>query len=144
MLGAVSEQFPLKLFTLDPNADIPNATNMGTTDYYNEMPLVFHNSKINLNISLRSIKSGIPLRCMDILGAGGFLLTNYQADLCRHFTANEDFVYFEDEADLLQKIKYYLSHEDERTTIARNGYEKALEHYNYETVLSELFSIAQV
>ena len=144
LLGAVSEQFPLKLFTLDPNADIPNATNMGTTDYYNEMPLVFHNSKINLNISLRSIKSGIPLRCMDILGAGGFLLTNYQADLCRHFTANDDFVYFEDEADLLQKIKYYLSHEDERTSIARNGYEKVLEHYNYETVLSELFSIAQV
>ena len=28
-----------------------------------------------------ALKSGIPLRCMDICGAGGFLLSNYQADL---------------------------------------------------------------
>ena len=45
------------------------------------MPYVFRNSRINLNITLRSIKSGIPLRCMDIYGAGGFLLSNYQTDL---------------------------------------------------------------
>lgn len=54
--------------------------NKGPIDYYNEMPYVFNNSRINLNITLRSIKSGIPLRAMDICGAGGFLLSNYQAD----------------------------------------------------------------
>ena len=50
------------------------------------MPLVFQNSKINLNITLRSIKNGIPLRAIDIMGAGGFLLTNYQNDFGLHFT----------------------------------------------------------
>ena len=144
LLRAVSEQFPLKLFTLDEKATIPGAVNMGITDYYEEMPLVFHNSKINLNITLRSIKSGIPLRCMDILGAGGFLLTNYQADLFRHFNADEDFVYYEDEADLLRKIDYYLSHDDERTQIAKSGHRKALQNHNYKKILTELFTIAKV
>ena len=35
------------------------------------MPEVFRKSKINLNITLRSIISGISLRVYDILGAGG-------------------------------------------------------------------------
>ena len=38
---------------------------------------MFANSKVNLNITLRNIKTGIPLRALDIMGAGGFLLTNY-------------------------------------------------------------------
>lgn len=53
---------------------------MGAVDYYEVMPHVFKQSKINLNITLRSIQSGMPLRAWDIMGAGGFLLSNYQAD----------------------------------------------------------------
>ena len=104
LLCAVAERFPLKLFTLDKNAPVPKAANMGTADYYKEMPHIFRHSKINLNITLRSITNGIPLRCMDILSCGGFLLTNYQNDLVMHFSPNEDFVYYEDKTDLLDKI----------------------------------------
>ncbi len=142
LLNAVADRFPLKLFTLDPKATVKNAINCGTVDYYMEMPVVFHESKININISLRSIKSGIPLRCMDILGAGGFLLTNYQEDFLRHFVPGEDYVYFEDEADMLAKIEYYLSHEEERAAIARNGHEKARANHNYKITLEELFEVA--
>lgn len=80
LLSAVAKHCDLKLYTLNKNAVIPNAKNMGAVDYYSEMPYVFANSRINLNITLRSIQSGIPLRAMDIMGAGGFLLTNFQAD----------------------------------------------------------------
>lgn len=58
--------------------EIKNIYNKGILDYYNNMPVVFCNSKINLNISLRTIRNGIPLRAMDIMGAGGFLISNYQ------------------------------------------------------------------
>ena len=44
------------------------AHNCGRVDYYEEMPEVFAHSKVNLNISLRSIRTGIPLRDMDIMG----------------------------------------------------------------------------
>ena len=100
------------MFTLNKNVALPGVTNMGVTDYYSEMPLIFHNSKINLNITLRSIQSGIPLRCMDIMGAGGFLLTNFQADLLDYFIPDEDFVYYEDQNDLIKKVDYYLEHDE--------------------------------
>jgi spore maturation protein CgeB len=142
LLSAVAAQFPLKLFTLNDKAVIPHAQNMGIADYYDEMPYVFHDSKINLNISLRSIRSGIPLRCMDILGNGGFLLSNYQSDFLRHFTPDEDFVYFENEADLLHKIDYYLSHEEERAAIAASGHDKVLKYHSFDVIFDEILSIA--
>ena len=65
----------------NPTPELPNVINMGSVDYYDMMPYVFKCSDINLNITLRSIKTGIPLRAMDIMGAGGFLMSNYQVDL---------------------------------------------------------------
>ena len=141
-LHLIGEHHPVKLFTLNRNRTFPGVTNMGTTDYYTEMPLVFHNSKINLNFSLRSIHAGVPLRCMDIIGAGGFLLTNYQKDLFRFFEPGKDFDYFEDEKDLLTKIDFYLSHEELRKEIAHNAYEKACNQYSYKAVFTRIFETA--
>lgn len=131
----------LKIYTLNPNATIPGARNMGAVDYYSEMPYVFANSKINLNISLRSIQSGIPLRAMDIMGAGGFLLTNFQADFLDYFVPGEDFVYYESEEDMVSKIEYYLSHEKERTEIAHNGHEKVKSNHSFEKFFANIFEV---
>lgn len=141
LLSAVSARYPLTLFTLDAKAPIPNARNLGTADYYTEMPFVFKNSKINLNITLRSITSGIPLRCMDIMACGGFLLTNYQADFLRHFVPDEDFVYFEDKPDMLEKIEYFLTHEKERREIAANGCRKVSDGFSYAQAFEEILGL---
>lgn len=141
LLAAVAKHAALKVYTIDNNAIIPNATNMGAVDYYSEMPYVFANSKINLNISLRSIQSGIPLRAMDIMGAGGFLLTNFQADFLDYFIPDEDFVYYESEEDLIEKVNYYLSHEKERLEIAHNGHEKVKKNHSFEKFFEHIFSI---
>lgn len=141
ILKTVSEHFKTKLYTHNPTSDLPKLQNMGAIDFYDNMPYVFKCSKINLNITLRSIKNGIPLRCMDIMGAGGFLLSNFQADFLEHFVPDEDFVYFESEDDLLYKCKYYLEHENERQKIAQNGYEKVKEFHSYEKTLKNIFEI---
>ena len=104
------------------------------------MPLVFKRSKINLNITLRSIRSGIPLRVFDIMGAGGFLLSNYQADFQDLFVPDEDFVYYESKEDLLRKVGYYLNHEDERKAIARNGHEKIAAKHTYRHRVKEMLA----
>ncbi|MDE6208122.1 MAG: glycosyltransferase [Lachnospiraceae bacterium] len=121
LLKAVSSSFKLDLFTYGNAPELPLANPHPAVDYYNAMPIVFNKSKINLNITLKSILTGIPLRCIDIMASEGFLLTNYQSDLFRHFNVKEHFDYFEDEKDLLSKIEYYLNHEDERRTIAENA-----------------------
>lgn len=81
------KDYRVNLFTFNETPMLLHVNNRGPVDYYNDMPYIFNNTRINLNITLRSIKSGIPLRGMDVMGAGGFLMSNYQADfmtgLCR-------------------------------------------------------------
>lgn len=141
LLSSIADYFPLKLFTPQADVSIGNAMNMGSADYLTETPYIFHNSKININITLRSIKSGIPLRCMETLASGGFLLTNYQADFLRHFIPDEDFVYFDSKEDMLQKIDYYLNHENERAAIAESGYKKVLKYHNYDTIFKQIYEM---
>lgn len=140
LLTAITKEHTLHLFTLDPSFRLPNLQNHGTADYYSEMPLVFKRSRINLNISLRSIKSGIPLRAFDIMGSGGFLLSNYQEDFLENFTPGEDFVFYESEPDLLQKIDYYLAHEEERQAIAKSAHDKVSAAHTYRDRVRELLS----
>lgn len=140
LIQAIAERFHFDLFTPNKDYSMPNLTNHGTADYYKEMPLVFNRSKINLNISLRSIKSGIPLRAFDILGSGGFLLSNFQADFLDDFVPGEDFVYYESKDDLLSKIDYYLTHGDERIAIAKSGHDKVATNHTFRHRIKQMLA----
>lgn len=141
-LSSVAAQHPMRLYTLNASYQAPGIENMGTVDYDSEMPYVFHYSKINLNITLKSIKSGIPLRAIDIMSAGGFLLTNFQADFLEHFVPGEDFVYYNDLNDLNEKIDYYLIHEEERCRIAKNGQDKIRRFHSFTQHFRNMFAVA--
>lgn len=105
------------------------------------MPFVFAHSKINLNISLRSITSGIPLRALDVMGCGGFLLSNYQPELNDYFSNGVEYAYFDSPEDLLTKTDYYLSHPKERADIATNGHARVVRDFSYEHQLEQIFSL---
>lgn len=124
LLGECFNNAGIHLYTINPEVQINGVENRGAVDYYTEMPYVFLHSKINLNITLKSIKTGIPLRAFDIMGCGGFLLTNYQPELMQYFEPDTDFVYYTDYKDLTDKVEYYLSHDRERVEIAENGARK--------------------
>lgn len=141
-LNLLADYFTVDLFTASDTTHCPNCHAHGYVNYQNEMPVIFHQSKINLNLSLRSITSGIPLRCLDIMGAGGFLLTNYQPELCEFFSPNEDFVFFNDAADLIEQTRYYLQHDSERKQIAENGRKKVRMLFNYTKKVPQMFDIS--
>jgi spore maturation protein CgeB len=138
LLAAVQKEYPLALFTAASETLPAGMTNLGYVDYRNTMPGIFKQSKINLNISLRSITSGIPLRAIDILGAGGFLLSNYQPELAQYLVAGEDYVSFENASELLTLIDYYLHHDKERQEIAVCGHQKALSLFTYRHAIEEI------
>ena len=140
LLGEAAERFGLDLYTPDQDFRMKGCTNHGKVDYYDMAPYVFKTAKINLNISLRSILAGMPLRAFDIMGAGGFLLTNFQPDFLEFFVPGEDFVYFESRVDLMDKIAYYLAHEEERRQIAENGHRKIEEQHTYRHRVREMLS----
>ena len=129
LLTLVGEKFGLDLYTPDQTLKLPGCANHGAVDAYTYAPYVYKLAAINLNITLRSIFKGMPLRAFEIMGAGGFLLTNFQEDFLSFFTPEEDFIYYESKTDLMDKISYYLKNEKERCQIAENGFQKvALQH----------------
>ncbi len=141
LLNTLSKNFPVTLYTKSDTSDLPFVKNKGSVHYLTEMPKVFRLSKINLNITVRTIKTGLSLRIFDILGAGGFLLTNYQPELELYFENKKDLVFFTSPEDMMAKVKYYLSHDDERESIARHGYETVKKFHTYDNRLDELFQI---
>ncbi len=140
-VNRLSEHFPVTLYSGSPQHLCPNAGYGGYISYTNDMPRIFRDSKINLNITLRSITSGIPLRGIDILSCGGFLLSNYQPELAEYFVAGSEFVYFEDMDDLIEKADYYLTHEQERQEIAICGYKKANQLFSYEKQVEHMLQV---
>lgn len=137
-LNALGCKYSTHLFTGSGTVDMHNVICHSPVSYMNEMPIVFRTSKINLNITLRSITSGIPLRALDIMGAGGFLMCNYQPEVAEFFENGTDLVMYEDDKDLIDKTGYYLAHEEERKTIAANGHDKVTRSFNYISVVDRM------
>ena len=127
----LSKHYKVNVYSNSDVSDLLRIQYCGSVDYWSEMPKVFRMSKINLNFTIPNIKSGIPLRIWDVLGCGGFLLTNYQAEIPYYFNEGEDLVCFDGLEDLCEKVGYYLEHEEERKRIAWNGYRKVREKHSY-------------
>lgn len=143
VLGRLSESFPVKLYTASP---LPaalcnnNLQKMGYADYQREVPLIYHNSKINLNITSKTIESGIPQRVFDILSCKGFCITNFQSEIAEYFADGEELVIYTDMEDLARKVSYYLEHEEERLQIAENGYQKVKEKFNLDERTAQMLN----
>lgn len=138
-LSAISEHFDMDLWTLSDTSMLPKIHNRGGADSNNMMPQIIKCSKINLNMTNRPIKTGLPLRIFDLMGAGGFVISNYQAEIPEHFVPGEDIVLYDSIPDLLDKIAYYLAHDDERIQIATNGHEKIKQAHTYDMRLVTMF-----
>lgn len=138
---ALSKQVPVSIYTNSNTKELIRVDYRGSVDYWTQMPKVFRMSRINLNFTIPNIKTGLPLRMWDIMGAGGFLMTNFQAELPEIFVEDRDFVCFDGEKDLVEKSLYYLSHEKEREAIAMHGYEKVKKMHSYRIRLQQMLDI---
>lgn len=141
-LKALSEHFNVDLYTGSDTSSMPLIHNRGFAKTNTEMPIIFNQSKINLNLTAKSIRSGLSLRIFDVLGCEGFLITNYQAELPEHFNIGEDLEAYTSLDDLISKCEYYLSHDKERKEIAHNGFEKVKKYHTYDIRLTQMLEIA--
>lgn len=137
------KKYDFRLYTGSDTRDLPKLYrhNRGRVDYRTQMPLVFSGSRINLNITLRSIHSGIPLRVLDIMACGGFVLTNWQPEIAEHFRDGEEIAIYSSLEECMEKVGYYLAHEEERKKIAQAGHRKVKEKFSYQAGLMKLFEI---
>lgn len=107
-----------------------------------EMVKVYGRSKINLCINNNIIGvENIKGRNFEVPGCRGFLLSGLAQNLEEYFEIGKEVVVYKDPDDLVEKIQYYLEHEDERKGIAQAGYERVLRDHTYEKRFEQIFSI---
>lgn len=138
IIEELATQLPVTVVTQSKARDIPNVRYFDEVDYFGTMPIVFYASKINLNMTLRSIETGAPLRIFDILGSAGFALTNPQEALYELFEPDKDLVIYHSIEEMKDKIRFYLTHERDRMQIVANGFRKVNTEHNYEVRIKQM------
>ena len=131
-IQAICEKYDVDLYTGSDTSSLPHIHNRGFAKTLTEMPIIFHESKINLNMTAKPIRTGIPQRIWDVFGSEGFLISNYQSEIPEYFVPGEDIVLYDSPETLMEQTDYYLRHENERKEIAHNAFEKTLEYHTYE------------
>lgn len=142
MLEQLSKITPIDIYTFSDTSAFSGIRNHGGANTAAEMPLIFHNSQINLNPTARAIRNGVSLRIWDILGCEGFLLCNYQTDLLLHLEPGTHFELYGSEEELCDKAAYYLEHPARCREIAHAGYECVREHHSYILRIQEMLQTA--
>jgi len=105
---------------------------------------------VNFQSFLAKKRTQIKGRNFEIPGCGGFLLTKSADNLEDYYSfgkpslpvnrrGDKEIEVFNGTNDLIKKIKYYLTHEDERKSIAEAGYQKTIEEHTYEKRFRKIF-----
>ena len=130
-----------------------------------EMVRVFGSSRINLNLSSAYVeprgirrrvadfarrrppetrRSQIKGRTFEVPGGGGFLLTDRVPHLEDFLTPGKEVATFESTDDLVERVGWWLSHDEERAAVAEAGYERVRAEHTYDHRFAEIFRRAGV
>ncbi len=109
--------------------------------YYNGAKIVInmHRGTDELNNSRRLPALSINPRTFEIAGCGAFQLTDVRSDLGQYYTPDEMATYSTPE-QMLDHIRYYLSHDETRETMAMRALQRTLMHHTYPHRLSQILS----
>lgn len=137
-VGQVGKWHPFRRFVLSRinDAGIPITIAQAS---HEQAARIYSESLININCSLNG---DLNLRFFEILGSGGFLLSDVlsrESGLDVLFSNQEHFVAYIDENDCIEKIKYYSAHEKEAKQIARKGFEHCWNNHNPEKKILQFF-----
>jgi spore maturation protein CgeB len=102
------------------------------------VPYLYSSTKINLNCTLQSCIDWnvITLRTFEVLACKGFLITDSVPSAQE--TMKEFMIFTTGGTDLIDKITYYLLHEEERKHIAQKGYEYVIQNCSIDAISKEL------
>lgn len=121
LINELAEKCKVNYYGFDGDQLDARVCKHGPVKYFTDMNAVFKYAKLNLCPTLRSIESGIPLRALDIMGAGGVLLANFQPELAEYFVDGESVIMYESLDDAVEKAEYYLTNDGIRDEIRENG-----------------------
>lgn len=83
------------------------------------------------------------MRLYETTGMGAMLITDEKKNLGDLFSIGKEVVTYQDSADLIEKIRYYGTHDREREQIAKAGQKRTLDEHNYDNRMKELVQIVE-
>jgi len=78
-------------------------------------------------------------RNFEVPGCGGFMLTEGADDLERYYENGKEVVCFAGRDDLVEKVRHYLQHDNERAAIAKAGHERTIRDHTYAIRFKDIF-----
>jgi spore maturation protein CgeB len=95
------------------------------------IPQIMRRSIISLNFANSKGVNQIKARTFEVPGCGGFLMTECAPGLEDFYRPGREIEVFQDLAELVAKIRYYLSHPEERDEIAWAGFSRTRSEHRY-------------
>lgn len=112
-----------------------------------ELSTIFRYSKINVGLTRLSVENPncvgrcqMRLRDFEVPMTGGFYLVEKSPGYDQAFVDGKEVVMWQTLSELLEKIHYYLKHENEREEIAAAGKQRALRDHTWESRFKGLFT----
>ncbi|MFC1982120.1 glycosyltransferase, partial [Chloroflexota bacterium] len=100
---------------------------------------ILNRSKISISLSQDDDKERLRKRSFEIMACKSLLMEDDRAGTKRMFDVDKDFVTFRSKEELVEKVKYYLQHEEERKLIAQSGCDKVTNVYNTQNMWRNTF-----
>ncbi len=101
---------------------------------------VYASSEVNLNSTCLQMSTGVNQRVFDVPAAGGFVLSDNQADMHELFEPGKESAVYSSDEELADKARYFLSHETERRAIAEAAKRRVLAEHTYEKRFEKLLA----
>jgi len=107
-----------------------------------EMYRILAHARISLNRHIDVAgDSANNMRLYESTGVGTMLLTDRKRNLGELFEVGSEVIAYDSVEDVVEKIRHYLTHEDERAAIAARGQRRTLAEHTYAHRMRELVDL---
>jgi spore maturation protein CgeB len=106
-------------------------TYAGPLHYYSDLPGFYRSTRINFNTTSMQMKGALNQRVFDVPASGGFLLTDYRAQLPVAFEVGREVVCYRDVEEIEDLVRHYLANPAERLEIARRARARIEKEHTY-------------
>ena len=96
----------------------------------------------NLRAALHFGTPHTHARPFELAGCRAFVISGWSEDIGNYYEDGKEMVFYKNDRELEEKVRYFLAHDDEREHIARAGYERTMRDHTYEKRFTEIFKTA--
>lgn len=133
----------LKIYGVKPRRFYDSSLDEAYQDKYiigTEKAHLLYGAKIAFNQMTYSEIESVNNRFFEANGAGAFQLCDYRPILNDLLPVDPELVSFRNIDEGIDKIKYYLSHDQERASIAQKVYDHFAENYSYGSLIKYILA----